>query len=95
MLANNNIYGGMTYKQTLIKYKNIEYGVLSYIRLLSKNYFGKGLTTLESIGRVYNPTFDANGNKVANPYWLNLVNKTKLYYTDTAPEVTIEQLNSY
>lgn len=72
MLRCNNIYGGMSSKG-LIKYRNIEYGVLSYIRLLSKNYYGKGLKTINQIGRVYCPTYDNFGNKIASPHWINLV----------------------
>ena len=46
MLNKNNIFGGMS-SGGLIKYKNIEYGIYSYIKLLSEGYFGKGLTTVE------------------------------------------------
>ena len=92
MLASNNIYGGMTYNQTLIKYKNIEYGVLSYIRLLSRAYYGKGLTDLESIGQVYCPTYNAYGQKVASPHWINLVNNARTNYANSGSTVTIEQL---
>lgn len=93
MLANNNIYGGMTNNQTLIKYKNIEYGVLSYIRLLSKSYFGRGLTDLYSIGRVYNPVFTENGQKIANPHWINLVTSAASKYAGTYTEISVTQLN--
>ena len=37
MLKCNNIFGGMSSKG-LIKYKNMEFGVLSYVRMLSKKY---------------------------------------------------------
>ena len=81
MLKCNNIYGGMSTKG-LIKYKNIEYGVLSYIRLLNR-YANNGLTTINSIGRIYCPVVDSNGNKKASPHWINLVstamNKYKKY----------------
>jgi len=53
MLKNNNIYGGMS-SNGLIKYKNIEYGVLSYVKLMSEKYYGKGLTTIETIAKKYN-----------------------------------------
>ena len=36
-----------------------------HIKLLSEGYFGKGLTTVESIGRVYNPMYNENGVKIA------------------------------
>lgn len=93
MLANNNIYGGMTNNQTLIKYKNIEYGVMSYIRLLSKNYYGRGLTDIYSIGRVYCPTYDANGQKIASPHWVNLVSNAKAKYAGSTNEMTVAELN--
>lgn len=73
MLNKNNIFGGMS-GGSLIRYKNIEYGILRYIKLLSEGYFGKGLTTVESIGRVYNPTFNEQGVKIAKPSWVSKVN---------------------
>ncbi len=91
MLKCNNVFGGMG-KNGLIKYKNIEYGTLSYIRMLSKNYYGKGLNTVQSIGRVYCPTYDANGNKIASPHWVNLVNKAKTKYNNTYEVVKVEDL---
>ena len=72
MLSVNNVYGGMS-STGLIHHKNIEYGVLSYVRMLSRNYFGKGLTSISSIGYVYCPTKDSSGNKIASPHWINLV----------------------
>ena len=79
MLKCNNVFGGMSSKG-LIKYRNIEYGVLSYIRLLSKNYYGKGLDTLSKIGRKYCPSYDSFGNKIASPHWINLVSSAKKKY---------------
>lgn len=90
MLKYNNVYGGMSSKG-LIKYKNIEYGVLSYIRLLSKNYYDKGLNTVESIGRVYCPRIE-NGKKVASSHWLSLVRANKNKYANTTNEITVEKL---
>ena len=72
MLNKNNIFGGMS-SGRLIKYKNIEYGIYSYVKLLSEGYFGKGLTTVEEIGRVYNPTYDDAGVKIAKPSWVTNV----------------------
>lgn len=91
MLKANNIFGGMS-SNGLIKYKNIEYGVLSYVRLLSKNYYGKGLNTLESIGRVYCPAYDKNGQKVASSHWINLVSKAKEYYSGDDSDISIAML---
>lgn len=69
MLNKNNIFGGM-YQGGLIGYKTIEYGVLKYVILLDEGYFQKGLNTIELIGKVYNPTFDENGQKIAKPTWV-------------------------
>lgn len=79
MLRANNVYGGMSSKG-LIKYKNIEYGVLSYIRLLSRNYYGKGLDTIAEIGRKYCPKYDDFGNKIASPHWIKLVSTAMKKY---------------
>lgn len=91
MLKCNNVFGGMSSKG-LIKYRNIEYGVLSYIRLLSKNYYGKGLTTISAIGRVYCPTYDDFGNKVASPHWKKLVNTAIKKYKKYNFEIKMSDL---
>ena len=79
MLYCNNIYGGMG-SNGLIKYRTIEEGTYRYIRYLSQNYISKGLTTLPSIGRVYCPTTDVNGNRVASPHWISLVTRAMGHY---------------
>ncbi len=91
MLRCNNIYGGMS-NRGLIKYKSIEYGTLAFIRLLSRNYYGKGLNTIESIGYVYCPTYDEYGNKIASPHWINLVYKAKQKYENTNTTIEVEKL---
>lgn len=78
MLRLNNIYGGMSSKG-LIKYNNIELGVLTYVRMMSRNYYAKGLTNLYSIGKVYCPTYE-NGSKIASPHWISLINKALTKY---------------
>ena len=78
MLRQNNIYGGMSSKG-LIKYNNIELGVLTYVRMMSRNYYAKGLTNLYSIGKVYCPTYE-NGSKIASPHWISLINKALIKY---------------
>lgn len=90
MLNYNNIYGGMSSKG-LIKYKNIEMGVLSYIRLLSFNYYGKGLDTPEKIGKTYCPK-KVNGKVVASPHWLSLIASAKKYYKNSYEEITASKL---
>lgn len=91
MLRCNNIYGGMSSKG-LIKYRNIEYGVLSYIRYLSKNYYSKGLNTPAKIGRVYCPTYDNLGNKIASPHWINLVKTAEKKYSKNDLDITMSEV---
>ncbi len=91
MLKCNNVFGGMSSKG-LIKYRNIEYGVLSYIRLLSKNYYSRGLNTVNKIGRVYCPTYDNFGNKIASSHWINLVNTAIKKYSKYKLNNSIEVL---
>lgn len=80
MLSKNNIYGGMGYNG-LIHYKNIDYGVMRYIELLSTNYFGQGLTSVEDICFKYNPV-NINGVKSVNYTWVNNVYKAMKKYTN-------------
>ena len=94
MLKKNNVYGGMSNKG-LIRYENIEIGVLKYVRLLSKNYFGKGLTTVNSIGRIYCPVTNEYGQKVASPHWINLVNTARNKYNSYNYDITIEDIINY
>ena len=90
MLNRNNVYGGMSCSK-LIAYNNIEQGILSYVRLMSKYYYGKGLTTLHEIGRVYCPVFE-NGIKIASPHWIDLVTRAQDYYAESTQEIKIENL---
>ena len=91
MLRMNNVYGGMS-NYGLIKYDNIELGVLSYIRLLSFNYFGRGLNTIYDIGYIYCPTINEYGVKIASPHWINMVNTAKQKYDSYSYEVNITNL---
>lgn len=90
MLKYNNVYGGMSSKG-LIKHDNIELGVLSYVRMMSKNYYVKGLNTVDKIGKVYCPIF-VNNVKTASPHWINLVNSAKEKYKDYEYNITINDL---
>ncbi len=90
MLKRNNVYGGMS-QGRLITHNNIEQGVLSYVRLMSRNYYGRGLNTLSSIGRVYCPVFN-DDIKIASPHWINLVTKAKNKYNSYTDVVTIENI---
>lgn len=91
MLRCNNVFGGMSSKG-LIKYRNIEYGVLSYVRMLSKRYYAKGLNTVSKIGRVYCPTYDDFGNKIASPHWINLVKTAKKKYNKYSLEIELTEV---
>lgn len=91
MLKKNNIFGGMS-GGSLIKYKNIEYGILSYVKLLSDGYFGKGLVTVEDIGKVYNPTYNENGVKIAKPSWVNKVNNALEEFRGMVTVVSVSQV---
>ena len=79
MLSRNNIFGGMSGKG-LIAYKNINYGVLMYIKMLHDGYFSKGLTTVSKIGYIYNPIVK-NGKKQANPKWVSNVTRYMSRYS--------------
>lgn len=94
MLNKNNVYGGMS-SNGLIKYENIEIGVLKYIRLLSKNYFNKGLTTINDIGKIYCPTTNEYGQIVASPHWINLVNTARNKYDSYTQDITINDIVNY
>ncbi len=94
MLHKNNIYGGMS-SNGLISHENIEIGVLKYIRMLSRSYFGKGLTNEYLIGKKYCPTRDDNGNKIASPHWINLVNTAKNKYKNYTQNVSINEIVNY
>lgn len=93
MLNKNNIFGGMA-SGSLIRYKNIEYGILRYVKLLSEGYFGKGLTTVESIGKVYNPTYNENGVKIAKPSWVSKVNNALNNFTDMDTNIDLATLKT-
>lgn len=90
MLKKNNVYGGMS-NSGLIRHDNIELGVLSYIRMMSKNYYAKGLTNKYAIGRVYCPVFE-NGIKKASSHWINLVTTAENKYQTYKTEININDI---
>ena len=92
MLKYNNVYGGMSSKG-LIKHNNIELGVLSYVRMMSRNYYGKGLNNIYSIGKVYCPRM-IDGVKQASPHWINLVNNAKNKYKNYTDIITLEDITN-
>ena len=94
MLKMNNVYGGMGYNG-LIRHDNIELGVLNYIRMLSLNYYGKGINTISGIGYVYCPTRNDAGVKIASPHWINLVTRAKQKYDSYSYDVKINDIINY
>lgn len=89
MLYANNVYGGMG-SGGLISYKNIEYGILSYVKYLADYYYSMGLNTVEAIGYKYCPSINESGNKVTSPHWLSLVYRAKSVYAESSNDVTID-----
>ena len=90
MLKKNNVYGGMS-TNGLIRHDNIELGVLSYIRMMSRNYYAKGLTTKAAIGKVYCPVFE-NGVKKASSHWINLVTTAENKYQNHKNKININDI---
>ena len=93
MLNKNNIYGGMGAPKELIGYKNITYGVLSYVRMMKTKYFDKGLNTPEKIGYVFNPV-RIDGKTTVNERWLNKVNSVLSKFDNTTVIDSINDLDS-
>jgi hypothetical protein len=92
MLKYNNIYGGMSSKG-LIKHNNIELGVLTYVKMMSQNYYAKGLNDIYSIGKIYCPVIK-DGQKQASPNWINLVEKANEKYQNYQNDITINDLTN-
>lgn len=90
MLKKNNIFGGMK-NGKIIKYSSIEYGVFKYISLLSNSYYGKGLNTVETIGKKYNPLV-VNGKSVANPDWVRNVKSIQKKFSSEVSIKSIDKL---
>jgi len=90
MLNANNVFGGMLNRR-LIRYNNIEVGVLTYVRMMSRNYYGQGLTTLETIGRKFCPRVE-NGVTQASSHWLSLVRSVKRNYQDYTYTITLNEI---
>lgn len=91
MLKKNNIFGGMSGGR-LISYKNIEYGILRYIKLLSDKYYSKGITSIEDISYSYNPTYNENGVKIANNTWSANVSKAKEIFLEYKNITNLDEL---
>lgn len=77
LYVNNNNFGGLynSSAKKFFSYETKEDGLNAMLNTLSKSYFNKGLTTIESIGAKYCPV-GANDNG-SNQYWVGSV--TKIY----------------
>ena len=77
LYVNNNNFGGLynSSAKKFFSYETKEDGLNAMLNTLSKSYFNKGLTTIESIGAKYCPV-GANDNGT-NQYWVGSV--TKIY----------------
>lgn len=77
LYVNNNNFGGLynSSAKKFFSYETKEDGLNAMLNTLSKSYFNKGLTTIESIGAKYCPV-GANDNGT-NKYWVGSV--TKIY----------------
>lgn len=77
LYVNNNNFGGLynSSAKKFFSYETKEDGLNAMLNTLSKGYFNKGLTTIESIGAKYCPV-GANDNG-SNQYWVGSV--TKIY----------------
>ncbi len=91
MLSCNNIFGGMS-NGKLIKYRTIEYGILRFIILLNDKYYAKGLNTVATIGRVYNPVINEEGQKIASPTWVTNVTKAIDEYQEMDQDISLEKI---
>lgn len=90
MLKKNNIYGGIS-NNKLIQYNNIEIGILTYVRMMSKSYYSKGLTNIYTIGKVYCPVIE-NGIKKPSNHWIKLVTQAYNKYKNYDKNITFEQI---
>lgn len=71
----NNV-GGMMGKNGLMTFDSIEQGIDKMASNLKRNYFDKGLTTIEQIQRKYAPIGVENDAKTnVNQYWVSGVSK--------------------
>ena len=77
----------LTYKQFCSEDKYLN-------KLLNDGYFNKGLTTIETIGKVYNPTYNSNGIKIAKPSWVKNVTNALDEYVNYDIFVDLSVLNS-
>lgn len=74
---NKNNVGGTCYLGVVMTFNSLEEGIDYFISNLKRNYFDKGLTTLELIQPIYCPIGAKNDPKKLNQYWLS--GTTRMY----------------
>jgi hypothetical protein len=67
--------GGMMGKNGLMTFNSLEEGIDKMASNLKRNYFDKGLTTIEQIQKKYAPNGAANDPTGLNSYWTSGVKK--------------------
>ncbi|MFS0837280.1 glucosaminidase domain-containing protein [Paenibacillus sp. 1P03SA] len=72
--SKNNV-GGMMSKDGLMSFDSIEAGIDAMVSNLKRNYFDKGLTSIEAIQKKYAPIGAANDPTSLNKNWVNGVTK--------------------
>ncbi|OMD08412.1 glucosaminidase domain-containing protein [Paenibacillus odorifer] len=74
-VKNKNNVGGMMGKNGLMTFNNLEEGIDKMASNLKRNYFDKGLTTIEAIQKKYAPVGASNDPTNLNSNWVNGVKK--------------------
>lgn len=75
-----NNFGGLMTSKGLKKFNNYEEGLNAFVKLLKNRYYSKGLTTIESIQKVYAPVGAKNDPKNLNSNWVSGVKSFYNYY---------------
>lgn len=74
-IKNKNNVGGMMGKSGLMTFSSLEEGIDKMASNLKRNYFDKGLTTIEQIQKKYAPNGAANDPTGLNQHWVGGVSK--------------------
>ncbi|MEK5439403.1 MULTISPECIES: glucosaminidase domain-containing protein [Paenibacillus] len=74
-VKNKNNVGGMMGKNGLMTFSSLEEGIDKMASNLKRNYFDKGLTSIEAIQKKYAPVGASNDPTNLNSNWVNGVKK--------------------
>lgn len=74
-VKNKNNVGGMMGKKGLMTFSSLQEGIDKMASNLKRNYFDKGLTSIEQIQKKYAPNGAANDPTNLNSYWTSGVSK--------------------